>query len=85
MQHSLGYNTTMYMKKKFPNVCRMVGLCMHSHTIIFGFHFHINSTTENLTIFIWDQLKKALDEKSDLLYEVLIHETDNNTFFYRGE
>ena len=43
------------------------------------------STTENLTIFIWDQLKEALGDKSDLLYEVCVHETDNNTFFYRGE
>lgn len=43
------------------------------------------STTENLTIFIWDQLKKSLGDKSDLLFEVLVHETDNNTFYYRGE
>lgn len=48
------------------------------------FKDHI-STTENLAIFIWDQLKKTLGDKSDLLFEVLVRETDNNTFYYRGE
>ena len=43
------------------------------------------STTENLAIFIWDELKKVLQDSSHLLYEVVVHETDNNTFYYRGE
>ena len=47
--------------------------------------FSYHSTTENVTIFIWDQLKEALKDKADLLYEVCVHETDNNVFAYRGE
>ena len=43
------------------------------------------STTENLTIFIWDGLRRVLGDSSHLLYEVVVHETDNNTFYYRGE
>ena len=43
------------------------------------------STTENLTIFVWEQLLQALGEKSPLLHEVRIQETENNTFVYRGE
>ena len=43
------------------------------------------STTENVAIFIWDKLKYALGTKSDLLYEVSVHETENNVFIYRGE
>lgn len=42
------------------------------------------STTENLTVFIWNQMKKVMD-KSELLYEVEVHETENNIVKYRGE
>ena len=42
------------------------------------------STTENLVVFIWNNLKKMLP-KPDLLYEVKVHETDNNTIYYKGE
>lgn len=42
------------------------------------------STTENLVVFIWNNLKTMLP-KPDLLYEVKIHETDNNTIYYKGE
>ena len=43
------------------------------------------STTENLAVFIFNQLREFLGEKGPLLYEVTVHETDNNTFSYRGE
>lgn len=42
------------------------------------------STTENVAIFIWDQLKQTM-EKAELLYEVKIYETENNIVTYRGD
>eukprot|EP01111_Echinosteliopsis_oligospora_P019060 TRINITY_DN9025_c0_g1_i2.p1 TRINITY_DN9025_c0_g1~~TRINITY_DN9025_c0_g1_i2.p1 ORF type:complete len:140 (+),score=28.91 TRINITY_DN9025_c0_g1_i2:181-600(+) len=46
---------------------------------------NIVSTTENVAIFIWNALKQHPKIPSSLLYEVIIHETDNNTVIYRGE
>uniref|UniRef100_T1JI55 6-pyruvoyl tetrahydrobiopterin synthase n=1 Tax=Strigamia maritima TaxID=126957 RepID=T1JI55_STRMM len=40
------------------------------------------STTENVAVFIWQQLFKSI---STLLYEVKIHETDKNVVTFRGE
>lgn len=42
------------------------------------------STTENVAIYIFNELKKLMP-KPDLLYEVKIHETDKNIVIYRGE
>ncbi|KYR02321.1 6-pyruvoyltetrahydropterin synthase [Tieghemostelium lacteum] len=42
----------------------------------------IVTTTENLSIFIWDQLYPHLKQH---LYEVKILETENNFVIYRGE
>lgn len=42
------------------------------------------STTENLTIYIWDELKKIM-KRSDLLHEVKVYETENNIVAYKGE
>lgn len=41
------------------------------------------STTENLAVYIWDSMEKLLP--ASLLYEIKIHETDNNIIVYRGE
>lgn len=41
------------------------------------------STTENVCVFIWDNMAKLLPP--GLLYEVKIHETDKNIVVYRGE
>lgn len=41
------------------------------------------STTENLAVFVWDELSNLLP--IGLLHEVKIHETDSNTVVYRGE
>ncbi|XP_034750810.1 6-pyruvoyl tetrahydrobiopterin synthase [Etheostoma cragini] len=41
------------------------------------------STTENVAVYIWDNMVKVLP--SNLLYEIKIHETDNNVVVYRGE
>lgn len=44
----------------------------------------VPSTTENLTVFIFEAVKKAL-LKPELLYEVKVYETDKNFFVYRGK
>ncbi|XP_043912226.1 6-pyruvoyl tetrahydrobiopterin synthase isoform X1 [Protopterus annectens] len=41
------------------------------------------STTENVAVYIWDSLQEFLPP--GVLYEVKIHETDNNVVVYRGE
>ncbi|XP_061387787.1 6-pyruvoyl tetrahydrobiopterin synthase-like [Musca vetustissima] len=41
------------------------------------------STTENLSVFIWDNVRQAL-KRPELLYEVKIYETDKNSVTYRG-
>lgn len=42
------------------------------------------STTENLAVFIYDSVRKALP-KPELLHEVKIYETDKNSVVYRGK
>ncbi|KAF6216228.1 hypothetical protein GE061_000568 [Apolygus lucorum] len=42
------------------------------------------STTENVAIYIWDSLKRIMQNPA-LLYEVKIFETDKNIILYRGE
>ncbi|NWU92406.1 PTPS synthase, partial [Upupa epops] len=41
------------------------------------------STTENVAVFIWDNLKKLLP--TGLLYKVQVCETDQNVVVYKGE
>ncbi|XP_066583746.1 6-pyruvoyl tetrahydrobiopterin synthase [Prorops nasuta] len=48
------------------------------------YFMNIISTTENLAVYIYDELKKQMN-KPWLLYEVKIKETDKNSVFYRGE
>ncbi len=43
----------------------------------------INPTTENVAVVIWDILQKKIP--NNLLYEVRLHETENNIVSYRGE
>lgn len=45
---------------------------------------NVVSTSENVAIYIFDEIKKLLP-KPELLYEVKIFETDNNIVIYRGE
>ena len=42
------------------------------------------STTENVAIFIWKQLKMVM-KKPEFLYEVKLHETAKNVVIYRGD
>lgn len=45
---------------------------------------NVVSTTENLAIYIYNELKKVMPNPS-LLYEVKVHETDKNIVIYKGE
>ena len=42
------------------------------------------STTENVSIFLYNSLKERM-ENPDLLLKVKVHETDKNSFVYRGD
>ncbi|XP_026206380.1 6-pyruvoyl tetrahydrobiopterin synthase [Anabas testudineus] len=44
---------------------------------------NVVSTTENVAVYIWDNMMKALPP--NLLYEIKIYETDKNVVIYRGE
>lgn len=44
---------------------------------------HRNPTAENIAIVCFEWLEKKLPD--GLLYEVRVHETENNVAFYRGE
>lgn len=44
---------------------------------------YLNPTAENMAVVFWRWLEKALP--SGLLYEVKLHETENNVAIYRGE
>ncbi|XP_065200937.1 6-pyruvoyl tetrahydrobiopterin synthase [Planococcus citri] len=45
---------------------------------------NVVSTTENVAVFIWKNLKLHL-QKPSLLYEVKVYETNKNVIIYRGE
>ncbi|XP_076658279.1 6-pyruvoyl tetrahydrobiopterin synthase purple [Halictus rubicundus] len=45
---------------------------------------NVVSTTENVAIYIFNELKKIMPNP-ELLYEVKIYETENNIVTYRGE
>ncbi|XP_049850679.1 6-pyruvoyl tetrahydrobiopterin synthase-like [Schistocerca gregaria] len=45
---------------------------------------NLTSTTENLVLYMWTQLKKTLPDPK-ILYEVKCWETEKNSVFYRGE
>ncbi|XP_015111839.1 6-pyruvoyl tetrahydrobiopterin synthase [Diachasma alloeum] len=45
---------------------------------------NIVSTTENVAIYVFHELRKIMPDPS-LLYEVKIYETDKNIVIYRGE
>lgn len=42
------------------------------------------STSENVAVFIWNNMRKVM-KKPELLYEVKLHETENNIVCYRGD
>ncbi|KAG9267758.1 6-pyruvoyl tetrahydrobiopterin synthase [Astyanax mexicanus] len=44
---------------------------------------NVVSTTENLAVYIWDNMVKLLPP--NMLYEIKVYETDKNIVIYRGE
>lgn len=46
---------------------------------------NIIPTAENIVIQFWEILQKALEEENADLYELKLHETDNNIVVYRGK
>lgn len=55
--------------------------CFFYNSLKNEYIFH--STTENLAVFIWNELQKHLP--ANLLFEVKIHETEKNVVYYRGD
>ncbi|PSN46335.1 6-pyruvoyl tetrahydrobiopterin synthase [Blattella germanica] len=45
---------------------------------------NVVSTTENVAVFIWNNMKEQLPDPT-LLHEIKIYETDKNIVVYRGE
>lgn len=45
----------------------------------------LDSTVENIAVFIWRQLQSHPKMPRGLLHEVLLHETDNQYARYRGQ
>ena len=49
-------------------------------------HFHTKpSTVENIAVFVWESLEADVRLPEGLLYEVKVHETDNQYAYYKGE
>lgn len=44
----------------------------------------VDSTAENLAVFIWDRLEPGLQGEARL-FEVMVRETEKNFAIYRGE
>lgn len=64
----------------------VMALLDHQHIDLDVSYFRdqgIVSTTENLAVFIWNQLQSKLG--NGILYKVILHETDKNKFVYKGE
>ena len=47
------------------------------------FFFFFFSTTENVAVYIWENLQQLLPR--GILYKVKVYETDNNIVVYKGE
>lgn len=41
------------------------------------------STTENLVVYLWNELKSKMKNPA-LLYQMILHETEKNSVTYRG-
>jgi 6-pyruvoyltetrahydropterin/6-carboxytetrahydropterin synthase len=62
---------------------RVIAKVDHKHLDLDVPEFKNNcSTAENIAVVIWGWLKPVL---GDLLYEVKLHETENNVAVYRGD
>ncbi|XP_025424508.1 6-pyruvoyl tetrahydrobiopterin synthase [Sipha flava] len=81
-------NTGMVMNvsdlKKYIDVAVMQPLDHKNLDMDVPYFKNIVSTTENVAIFVWQSLKKVMNDP-DLLYKVKLYETDKNIVVYKGE
>ena len=69
----------------------VLNLLDHKHIDLDVEYFRANklvSTTENLAVFIWEQLSTSIKEHNNdnvQLYEIKLYETEKNIVIYRGE
>lgn len=81
-------NTGMVMNisdlKKYIDVAVMQPLDHKNLDMDVPYFKDVVSTTENVAIFVWQSLKKVMDNP-DLLYKVKLYETDKNIVVYKGE
>uniref|UniRef100_A0A1A9W055 6-pyruvoyl tetrahydrobiopterin synthase n=1 Tax=Glossina brevipalpis TaxID=37001 RepID=A0A1A9W055_9MUSC len=76
------------IEKRTGMVMNITELKLAMDAVIFKQLDHKNldkdpSTTENLTVFIWDNVRDKL-KYPELLYEVKVYETNKNSVTYRG-
>ncbi|XP_026096634.1 6-pyruvoyl tetrahydrobiopterin synthase-like [Carassius auratus] len=69
--------------KEFIEVAIMKPLDHKNLDLDVPYFADVVSTTENLSVFIWDSLEKLLPP--DSLHEIKIYETDKNIVVYRGD
>ncbi|NP_001284375.1 6-pyruvoyl tetrahydrobiopterin synthase [Poecilia reticulata] len=87
--HGHNYKVEVTVRGKIDPVTGMVmnltdlKKCIEIRTFHQTFLLSLTSTTENLAVYIWDNMAKALP--ASLPYEIRIHETDKNIVVYRGE
>lgn len=84
IDHRTGMIMNMTELKKFIDVAVMKQMDHKNLDRDVEFFKQRPSTTENVAIFIWDQLKQVMTQP-ELLYEVKVYETENNIVTYRGE
>lgn len=70
--------------KKYIDVAVMQPLDHKNLDMDVPYFKDIVSTTENVAMFVWQSLKKVMDNPG-LLYKVKLYETDKNIVVYKGE
>lgn len=74
------------LDKDVEYFAKIVNLIIHTSHIYMKYKLYSYlqpSTTENLAVYIWDNIRTHL-KKPELLYEVKIYETPKNIVTYRG-
>ena len=74
----------MHLGKLTTHLKSVIDLLDHKNLDLDIPHFKsVISTTENVSVYIWNEIKKLLP--AGLLYEVKVSSTNKNCFTYRGE
>ncbi|CAH0549477.1 unnamed protein product [Brassicogethes aeneus] len=84
INHNTGMIMNMTNLKKYMQQAIMIPMDHKNLDKDVEFFLMKPSTTENLAVFIWQNLKSIMSEP-ELLYEVEVYETENNIVKYRGE